>query len=107
MVKVVPRPGTLSTLSWPVPETIGPGDYVMFVEVSREFDFNSEYSEARYPSPVGIPWSEYGLPYRGQPSVVYRIPFTIQADGATVASATLALPTITLLTARSSFSTRA
>lgn len=86
--QATPVPGTLSTLSWPVPEAIGPGDYVMFVEVSREFDFNSEYSEARYPSPVGIPWSEYGLPYRGQPSVVYRIPFTIQADGATVASAT-------------------
>lgn len=85
--QATPEPGTLSTLSWAVPETVTAGNYVMFVEVSREFDFNGEYNATKYPAPTGIPWAEYGEPYRGQPSVVYRIPFTIQTDGTTVASA--------------------
>lgn len=86
--QATPPPGTLATLSWAVPETVGFGDYVMFVEVSREFDFNGEYNATRYPAPGGIPWMEYGEPYRGQPSVVYRVPFSISADGLTTAAAT-------------------
>ncbi len=86
--QATPQPGTFATLSWPVPETVPNGDYVMFVEVSREFDMNAEYDATRFPSPTGIPWMEYGEPYRGQPSVVYRIPFTIETDGTFVAAAT-------------------
>ncbi|MBA2545109.1 MAG: fibronectin type III domain-containing protein [Deltaproteobacteria bacterium] len=84
--QATPPAGTLATLSWPVPETLPFGDYVMFVEVSREFDTNSTYNTSVFPAPTGIPWMEYGEPYRGQPSVVYRIPFTILADGTTTAS---------------------
>ncbi len=86
--QATPPAGTFATLSWPVPETVPPGDYVMFVEVSREFDTNDEYNTTRFPSPTGIPWMDYGLAYRGQPSVVYRIPFTIGVDTTTVASTT-------------------
>jgi hypothetical protein len=53
------------------------GDYQLFIEVSKEGDFNNSYSAANYPSPPGIFWSEYGVPFRGQPSVVYQVPFTI------------------------------
>jgi len=42
--QATPAPGTLAAFSWPVPETLPFGDYVMFVEVSREFDFNATYS---------------------------------------------------------------
>jgi len=55
----------------------------MFVEVSREFDMNASYNEQVYPPLPAcpatdcIPWAEYGAPYRGQPSVVYKVPFTI------------------------------
>ncbi|HEU0037230.1 MAG TPA: fibronectin type III domain-containing protein [Kofleriaceae bacterium] len=65
--------------SFVVPPEVVPGDYVLFVEVAREFDMNATYNETRFPSPTGIPWLDYGLPYRGQPSVVYRVPFTLGA----------------------------
>src|SRR5262249_7830017 len=29
------------------------------------------------PSPTGIPWAEYGKAWRGQPSIIYKLPFTI------------------------------
>lgn len=61
-------------LSWPIPGGLDDGDYVAYIEVNKEFDQNAFYD---YPEPVGIPWSEYGNAYRGQPSVVYRVPVTI------------------------------
>jgi len=64
-------------ITWIAPETLPDGNYVLWVEVSREFDHNTTYSEAARPSPGGIPWFEYGAAFRGQPSVVYRVPFTI------------------------------
>ena len=63
--------------TWIVPPELPDGDYVLFVEVAKEFDHNATYSRDAYPSPTGIPWADYGEPYRGQPSVVYRLPFTI------------------------------
>lgn len=68
------------TISWPIPDGMGLGDYVMWVEVAKEFDHNTTYSAAAYPAPTNIPWSEYGLPYRGQPSIVYKVPFTVGVD---------------------------
>jgi hypothetical protein len=75
--RATPDEGVEATTSWTLPETMGDGDYVLFVEVSKEFDHNTTYSDAAYPAPVGIPYSMYGEPYRGQPSVVYQVPFTI------------------------------
>ncbi len=72
-----PPSDTLAEISWPIPEDLPNGSYVMWVEVSREFDQNATYSTTAYPAPSGIPWGEYGQPYRGQPSVVYKVPFTI------------------------------
>jgi hypothetical protein len=34
---------------------------------------------------MGIPWADYGKPYRGQPSILYRVAFTV-ADTETVAT---------------------
>ena len=76
--KATPDLGRPGVFSWPVPETMPPGDYVMFVEVSKEFDMNATYNATSYPEPTGIPWDDYGEPYRGQPSVVYKIPFAIR-----------------------------
>jgi hypothetical protein len=86
--QATPEPGTVATFSYPVPETVPFGSYVMFVEVSREFDSNDSYNSTVFPPPTGIPWTDYGEPYRGQPSVVYRVPFTIDASGETTAVAT-------------------
>jgi hypothetical protein len=64
-------------ITWFAPDSLPEGEYVMFVEVSREFDHNATYTEAARPSPMGIPWSEYGAPFRGQPSIVYKVPFNL------------------------------
>ncbi|MEO8548956.1 MAG: fibronectin type III domain-containing protein, partial [Kofleriaceae bacterium] len=75
-----PIGGTASHAPWPIPTSLPAGDYVLFVETAKEFDFNATYNETTYPPPIGIFWAEYGKPFRGQPSVVYRVPFTIAAD---------------------------
>lgn len=72
-----PVVGELATFNWPILERPA-GDYVMWVEVSTEFDHNSTYTVAARPAP-NVPYAEYGEPYRGQPSVVFRVPFTISS----------------------------
>jgi hypothetical protein len=79
-----PRLGTAAQISWPIPADLAMGDYVLFMEVSLEQDFNEIYNATRYPSP-SVSYGEYGVPYRGQPSVVYQVPFTI-SDADTVAT---------------------
>jgi hypothetical protein len=76
-----------AAITWFAPDTLPDGNYVLFVEVSREFDHNATYSTDARPSPPAIPWSEYGAPYRGQPSVVWSVPFTITQTQRTVAHA--------------------
>ncbi len=75
--KPTPLPGQEHKTIWGIPASLANGNYVAFVEVSKEFDQNASYS---FPSPVGISWSEYGVAYRGQPSVVYQVPFSIGDD---------------------------
>jgi len=75
--KATPPAGVPYRMSWPIPDTLPVGDYVLWVEASKEFDFNSTYNPTSYPEPPGIPWADYGEPFRGQPSVVYKVPFAI------------------------------
>ena len=72
-----PRMGAAAQVSWSIPLDLPMGDYMLFMEVSLEQDFNDTYSTTTYPSPSGIPWSDFGVAYRGQPSVVYKAPVTI------------------------------
>ena len=72
-----PAAGACAQIDWPIPSTLAPGDYVMWIEVNKAFDMNGTFNPTTFPPPSGIPWSEYGLPYRGQPSIVYKVPFTI------------------------------
>jgi fibronectin type III domain protein len=83
--QATPHLGSAAQISWPIPVNLPMGDYVLFMEVSLEQDFNATYSAAAYPSPAGIPYGNFGVPYRGQPSVVYRVPFTI-SDVETIAT---------------------
>jgi len=71
-----PPGGALSAIAWAIPAELPRGDYVLRVEVSKELDFNASYTETTYPPP-DMPFSEYGLPYRGQPSVIFDLPFAI------------------------------
>jgi hypothetical protein len=84
--QATPVSGAPATFSWPVPEALPPGNYVMMVEVSREFDMNASYNPSTMPPPTGISFGDYGEPYRGQPSVLYRLPFTILADAEATAT---------------------
>jgi hypothetical protein len=60
------------------------GDYVAWIEVNTEGDYNSTFNELAYPTPEGDEWDGYamttGYAYRGQPAVVYRVPFTLGGD---------------------------
>jgi len=73
----------LAQFSWPIPPTLPAGPYVLWLEVSKEFDHNATYTADARPSPTTIPWKEYGDAYRGQPSVVYKVPFMIGATSST------------------------
>ena len=51
--------------------------YTLVVEVAQEFDHNTTYSATAYPAPPIALFRDYGEPYRGQPSIVYRVPITV------------------------------
>jgi hypothetical protein len=74
------------TVTWPMPPDLPAGDYVVWIEASKEFDHNATYNPTSYPEPFGIPYAEFGAPYRGQPSVLYKVPFTIGTDAVTATS---------------------
>ena len=84
ITQATPAGGALTQLRWPAPPRVDYGDYVLWLEVSRAYDFNQTYNDATYPPPQ-TSFGDYGLPYRGQPSIVYATPFTI-AETATTAS---------------------
>ncbi len=84
--QATPAGGVPASAVWAAPQRVDYGPYNLFVEVSRTYDFNETYNETTYPSPENISWSDYGLAWRGQPSVVYQVPFTI-ADAPTSSSA--------------------
>jgi hypothetical protein len=57
---------------WHIPAGLPAGDYVVAVEVSKEFDTNSAYSYPAFQDP-NLP--NYGVDGNfGQPSVLYRVP---------------------------------
>lgn len=76
------------TISFNVPESWEDGEYVLFVEVNVEGDYNDTFGPERFPTPtLGSRWDHwaktFGYPYRGQPSVVYSVPFGLNPTGGT------------------------
>lgn len=82
-----PAGDTPFAFQWFIPEELPQGDYVLYVEVHTEGDHNVFYSPKTLPTPgtsrsvPSIHWDfwarVYGYPYRGQPSVVYAVPITL------------------------------
>lgn len=78
------------TLMFTVPTAWENGEYAVFIEVNTEGDYNAVWGPQRFPTPVAPSGSwdfwamEYGYSFRGQPSVVYRIPFTLTSGATTV-----------------------
>jgi hypothetical protein len=80
--------GATRTLHFAPADEVPDGDYVMYVEVNVEGDYNDNWDPERFPTPLGRPqwdsWAEtFGYPYRGQPSVLYAVEFTLSRDGGT------------------------
>jgi hypothetical protein len=74
--QATPRGGEPATVTWAAPQSVDYGSYVLFVEASKTYDFNTTYNATTFPSP-NVPWAEYGKAWRGQPSVVYQVPFSV------------------------------
>jgi hypothetical protein len=74
-------------ISFDVPTEWPDGEYVAYVEINVEGDYNAHYDDTTYPTPqtptgTWDHWARnYGYPYRGQPSVVFRLPFWISSTG--------------------------
>jgi hypothetical protein len=69
--------------SWPIPMSLPAGNYTLWLEVAKEFDHNTTYTPDARPGPDNIPWKEYGDPYRGQPSVLYKVELTVGVAAST------------------------
>jgi hypothetical protein len=70
-----------------VPADWPDGEYVAYLEINVEGDYNDTYNDRTNPTP-SVPsgswdfWAaNYGYAYRGQPSVVYRVPFVLTPAG--------------------------
>ena len=83
-----PPAETEQSILFNIPDDWSATDYVAWIEVNTEGDHNSAYSADILPTPeqpMGAwdGWAlDYGYPYRGQPSVVYRVPFTLGSAAA-------------------------
>jgi hypothetical protein len=75
--------GMPQRLLFDVPATWASGEYVAYIEVNVEGDYNEHWNDQVYPTPELPPegWDSYailyGYPYRGQPSVIYAVPFML------------------------------
>ncbi len=80
-----PAYGAPYTGTWNVPVDLADGDYVVMVEVNKEFDSNAANMHADYDDP-NLPG--YGIDGNfGQPSVVYSVPIHIDLTSGTPAQA--------------------
>jgi hypothetical protein len=70
-----PPYGRPFTQLWRVPDALPGGDYLLLVEVNKEFDDSAAHS---YPAVADPLLAEWGLTTNvGQPSVVFRTPFSL------------------------------
>jgi hypothetical protein len=71
--------GVETRRTWTLPSTLPAGPYALLVEVGKEYDPNDAHHLANAPA-VDVP--EYGAGGNlGQPSVLFRVPFTIGGAG--------------------------
>ena len=93
-------PGAPQTILFTAPDDWVSGNYVAYVEVNVEGDYNDNFGPTEYPTPqepagAWDTWAQsFGYPYRGQPSVVYTIPFSIGTSGNYSAAAPTYMSTV-------------
>jgi hypothetical protein len=82
-----PPGGSQQSVLFTVPATWPVGDYVAWLEINVEGDYNGAWSVGTNPTPTtpANAWDSwaigYGYAYRGQPSVVFAVPFTLGPVG--------------------------
>jgi len=60
-------------------------EYTLYIEANVEGDYNERWGAQRFPTPMQPikgwdSWAQtFGYPYRGQPSIVYALPFSLDA----------------------------
>lgn len=92
-----PRGEEPLAIMYSVPEDWENGLYQVLIEVNAEGDWNEDWGPDTYPTPSNDPamgtlwdyWAEnFGYPFRGQPSVLYRVEIEV-TDGIATASAAM------------------
>ena len=82
-----PPEGMVTSIVFTVPEDWPDGEYVAWVEVNTEGDYNADWNDERFPTPLNPEggwdfWAKtYGYAFRGQPSVAYQVPFLLGGAG--------------------------
>jgi hypothetical protein len=85
--------GEPQTYVYTVPSELPDGDYVVYVEVNVEGDYNASFDDRTHPTPTAPVdmwdyWAmAYGYAYRGQPSVVYAASVRVGWTGERTVSA--------------------
>jgi hypothetical protein len=69
-----PPPNQSYRVTYEIADALADGDYVVWVEVNQEGDFNETYHSAFFPDALN---PTYGIDFLGQPSVVWRAPVQI------------------------------
>jgi hypothetical protein len=65
------------------------GDYLAWIELSRESDFNAFHNHPNQDDSIAE-WNFEGHPFLGQPSIVYRVPFHLGASAVAAITSTYA-----------------
>jgi len=82
-----PSSGVEQRIVFDVPTDWPDGQCIAYVEINVEGDYNEAFGPATYPTPTAPTngwdyWAgAFGYPYRGQPSVLYGVPFTLAPSG--------------------------
>jgi hypothetical protein len=81
VASATPAYGAPFSGTWVVPDALADGDYALFVEVAKEFDGGAAWQHPSFISAVDkMAYDTYGQDGNvGQPSVLYRVPFTLGA----------------------------
>ncbi len=70
----------INPIRWCTKPEYPAGDFVLWVEVSREADFNASWTTGKGVPEPHAEWAKLGKDFIGQPSVVYKVPFTIDQN---------------------------
>lgn len=87
-----PAGDTDQVVTFAIPDDFPNGDAFAFLEINTEGDYNASYDPTSYPTPT-LPaeawdnWAEtYGYPFRGQPSIVFKVALNVGTAGVTSTS---------------------